>query len=119
MMVDTGSAVTLVHQRVLDRSPKNFKLSVVGEPAVSANSQPLDIRGKCDLEICVDGVNIVHSVLVAADVTQDCLLGIDFLGKHGCKIDFEAKVLLLLLLIIIIIFIEGAQLTRQFSVGPS
>ena len=91
MLVDTGSAVTLVHQRVLNRSPQNFKLSVVGEPVVSANGQPLDIRGKCDLEICVDGVNIVHSVLVAADVTQDCLLGIDFLGKHGCKIDFEAK----------------------------
>ena len=36
-------------------------------------------------------MNVVHSGLVAADVTQDCLLGIDFLGKHGCKIDFDAK----------------------------
>ena len=91
MLVDTESAVTLVHHRVLDRSPKNFKLSVVGELVVSANGQPLDIRGKCDLEICVDGVNVVHSILVAADFNQECLLGIDFLGKHGCKIDFEAK----------------------------
>ena len=91
ILVNTGLAVSLVHQQVFDRSPENFKLSVVGEPMVSANGQPLDIRGKCDLEICVDGVNVVHSVLVAADVTQDCLLGIDFLGKHGCKIDFEAK----------------------------
>ena len=90
-LVDTGSAVTLVHQRVLHRSPNKFKLSVVGEPVASANGQPLDSRGKCELEICVDGVNVVHLVLVAADVTQDCLLGIDFLGKHGCKIDFEAK----------------------------
>ena len=55
MLVDTGSAVTLVHQRVLDRYPKNFKLSVVCEPVVSANGQPLNIRGKCDLQICVDG----------------------------------------------------------------
>ena len=58
---------------------------------VLANGQPLDIRGKCDLEIRIDGVNVAHSVLVAADVTRDCLLGIDFLAKHGCKIDFEAK----------------------------
>ena len=36
-------------------------------------------------------MNVVHSGLVAADVTQDCLLGIDFLGKHGYKIDFDAK----------------------------
>ena len=38
-------------------------------------------------------MNIVHLVLVAADVTQDCVLGIDFLGVHGCKIVFDAKLL--------------------------
>ena len=36
-------------------------------------------------------MDVVHSVLVAADVTQDCLLGIDFLSKHNCKIDFKAQ----------------------------
>ena len=91
MLIDTGSAVTLVHQRVLNRSQKNFKLSFVGEPVVSANGQPLDIKGKCELHICVNGVDVVHSVLVATDVTQDCLLGIDFLSKHNCKIDFETQ----------------------------
>ena len=55
---------------------------------VLANGQPLDIRGRYDLLICNNEVNVVHSVLIAADVTQDCLLGIDFLGKYGCKIDF-------------------------------
>ena len=61
---------------------------------VSANGQPLDIRGKCELQICIDGVNVVHSVLVAVDVTQDCLVGIDFLSKQSCTIDFEAKALI-------------------------
>ena len=83
--------MSLVHQRVLDRSTKSLKLSVVDDPVVLANGQPLDIRGRCDLLICNNEVNVVHSVLIAADVTQDCLLGIDFLGKYGCKIDFEAK----------------------------
>ncbi|RMX37878.1 hypothetical protein pdam_00007029 [Pocillopora damicornis] len=76
MLFDTGLADSLVHQRVLDRSPKSFKLSFVGDPVVLANGQPLDIMGKCDLLICND---------------RGCLLGKDFLGKHGCKIDFEAK----------------------------
>lgn len=58
---------------------------MVGEPVVTANGQPLDIKGKCDLHICVNGVAVVHSLLVAADVTQDCLLGIHFLGKHTVK----------------------------------
>ena len=30
-------------------------------------------------------------MLVAADVTQDCLLGIDFLGKHNCTIGLKGK----------------------------
>ena len=36
---------------------------------VLANGQPLDIMGKCDLLICNDRVNVVQSVLIAADVT--------------------------------------------------
>ena len=45
--------------------------------------------GKCELETFLGGVSVVHPVLVAADVTQDCLLGIGFLGKHNCKIGEE------------------------------
>ena len=30
-------------------------------------------------------------MLVAADVTQDCVLGIDVLGKHNCRIDLNGK----------------------------
>ena len=53
---DTGSAVTLVHQQISDKTQRNLKLSLVGEPVVSANGQPLEIKGKCDLHICVNGV---------------------------------------------------------------
>lgn len=34
---------------------------------------------------------VFHPVLVAADVTQDCLLGIDLLGKHNFKLDVNTK----------------------------
>ena len=66
MLVDTGSAVTLVHCRVLEKAKIDFKLGMVSEPVVSANGQPLDIRGKCELEIFLGGVSVVHPVLVAA-----------------------------------------------------
>ena len=85
MEVDTGSAVRLVYCRVLQKAKTNFKLGMVTEPAVSANGRPLDIQGKCVLEIFLGGV------LVAVDLTQDCLLGIDFLGKHNFKIDVNTK----------------------------
>lgn len=66
-------------------------LGMVSEPVVSANGQPLDIKGKCELEIFLGGVSVVHPVLVTADVTQDCLLGIDFLGKHNCTTDLNDR----------------------------
>ena len=91
MLVDTGSAVTLVHCRVLEKAKIDFKLGMVSEPVVSANGQPLDIKGKCELEIFLGGVRVFHPVLVAADVTQDCLLGIDFLGKQDCTIDLQGR----------------------------
>ena len=69
MLVDTGSAVTLVHCRVLEKAKIDFKLGKVSEPVVSANGQPLDIKGKCGFEIFLGGVSVVHPVLVAADVT--------------------------------------------------
>ena len=50
MLVDTGSAVTLVHCCVLEKAKIDFKLGMVSEPVVSANGQPIDIKGKCELE---------------------------------------------------------------------
>ena len=44
MLVDTGSAVTLAHCRVLERAKIDFKLGMVSGPVVSANGQPLDIK---------------------------------------------------------------------------
>ena len=81
MSVDTSSAVMLAHCRVLEKAKIDFKLGMISEPVVSANGQPLDIKGKCELEIFLGGVSVAHPVLVAADVTQDCLLGIDFLAN--------------------------------------
>lgn len=43
------------------------------------------------MEILLGGVSVVHPVLVATDVVQDCLLGMVFLGKHNCKIDLNGK----------------------------
>ena len=93
MLVDTGSAVTLVHCCVLEKAKIDFKLGMVSEPVVSANGQPIDIKGKCELEIFLCGVSVVHPVLMAADVAQDCLLGIDFLGKHNCTIDLKGRLI--------------------------
>ena len=57
---------------------------MVSEPVVSANGKPLDIKGKCELEIFL-------GLLIATDVMEYCLLGIDCLGKHNCTIELNGR----------------------------
>lgn len=64
----------------------DFKLGMVSELVVSANGQPLDSKGECEKEILLGGVSVVHPVLVATDMIQDCLLRFP---RHNCKIDLK------------------------------
>ena len=92
LLLDTGSAVTLVHKGVLNRVARGrLAPEKANERVVSANGQPLEVLGTCRLRIRLGGIHAVHSVLVASDITQECLVGVDFLSKHGCVIDFETK----------------------------
>ena len=89
MLVDTGSAVTLVHKRVWEKlAPRYGPLETQGTQVVSANGSPLKIVGMVDIEIAVAGICAIHPVLIAEDITHDCLLGVDFLRKHECTIQF-------------------------------
>ena len=93
MLLDTGSSVTLVHRRLFNKLGPNLPLEEFREPIISANGDLLDIVGTCKLRLCVGGVDVVHSVLVAGDITQDCLIGVDFLVGNKCKLDFETGTL--------------------------
>ena len=89
MLVDTGSAVTLVHKRVSEKvAPRYGPLGAQGTQVVSANGSPLKIVGMVDIEIAVAGICAIHPVLIAEDITHECLLGVDFLRKHECTIRF-------------------------------
>ena len=89
MLVDTVSAVTLVHKRVWEKVfPRYGPLEAQGTQVVSANGSPLKIVGMVDIEIAVAGICAIHPVLIAEDITHDCLLGVDFLRKHECTIRF-------------------------------
>lgn len=60
----------------ITKSKIDFKLGLITEPVVSANGQPLDIKGKCVLEIFLGGVTVFHPVLVAADYGNIASLGL-------------------------------------------
>ena len=52
------------------------------------------IRGKIDLEIGIGNQTFIHETWIA-DITDECLLGLDFLMLHGCQVDVKDGVLCL------------------------
>ena len=78
MLVDTGSAITLIRQDCL---PPKFACSVVASPnpVVVANGEELELLGSINVDLQIGQFSCSHPVLVAKHLTQECLLGADFL----------------------------------------
>ena len=96
--MNTGSAVTIVHHRLWEQEQlsQNFshKLQqLTGGLVVTAKGEPLSILGQTRCKISLVRTDFIHGVLVANDVSQDCLLGADFLSTHGFTIDLKLHVL--------------------------
>ena len=59
-----------------------------------ADGKPLEQLGQVSVLIQVGGVCTQQNVLVVQELTQECLLGADFLKHHGCVIDLKRHHLL-------------------------
>lgn len=93
MLVDTGSAVTLVREDVLKGTQLKPILTLPANGVVAANGSRLDISGQCVLKIRIGSLLEEHAVLIARSLNQQCILGADFLTKQGCVVDLNRQVL--------------------------
>eukprot|EP00731_Ephydatia_muelleri_P018901 Em0011g941a len=91
--VDTGSAVTIIRADIWEKVSKCTvsTLAPTTQAVVAANGNGLQLDGQVVLNIHVGGLHVDQLFLVARDLTQECLLGADFLCANGCAIDFDAR----------------------------
>ena len=87
MLVDTGSAVTLIHGRVWKKVQPKYGCLDEAPRVVAANGLPLKILGQVLVDVGIARVHASHRVLVADDISHDCLLGVDFLGANNFTIE--------------------------------
>ena len=66
---------------------------ISGGPVVAANEQPLRILGVIRSNFNVAGTEFSHVALVTEYMSQDCLLGDDFLLSHEFVVDLKDKML--------------------------
>ena len=75
MLVDTGSAVTIVREDTWqDAVGGRGQLTPPPRPLIAANGDELEVLGLGDVTLHIGGLETTHTVLVARGVTQECLL---------------------------------------------
>ncbi|KAL5489484.1 hypothetical protein EMCRGX_G018578 [Ephydatia muelleri] len=61
--------------------------------STEANRQQLNLLGQVELPLHIGSIHTNFPVLVASQLTQECLIGADFLSKFNCQLDLGAGVL--------------------------
>ena len=91
-LLDSGAAISVVRLRSLSEEDQQTIIKTESS-AVSANGTPLDIGGQVKLVVSIGSFTCEHIFIVIRDLTVDCLLGADFLRKHGAVIDCKNSTL--------------------------
>ena len=89
-LIDTGTHYTLVTNRFVQHNKLCVSPIDAGNPAnlYSCNGEPLNIIGRCDLPIRIQGLNFPKQALIIDSLSDDILLGTNFTSAYGVVLDF-------------------------------
>ena len=91
-LLDLGAAVSVV--RFGSLSSEDHRAMIRTELlTVSANGTSLHVQGQIQLLVSLGPFTYKHAFVVIHDLTVDCLLGANFLKKHGAVIDCKSGTL--------------------------
>ena len=77
MLVDTGSAVTILRESTWKRAweSRQLQLHPPVRSVIDANGEDLDLLGQSEVTLGIGGLMEKHMIIVANGLTQKCLLG--------------------------------------------
>ncbi|XP_065067478.1 uncharacterized protein LOC135693031 [Rhopilema esculentum] len=90
-MLDTGAAVTVVSKEVFDQAFPKANLQESNVQLVSASGDPLKVIGKTEMILALGHLQVTFPVTVIDNFRFQCLLGNDFMAKHGLRIQYDTK----------------------------
>ncbi|GBN49208.1 hypothetical protein AVEN_134576-1 [Araneus ventricosus] len=86
--IDTGANVTLVRTDLAQKLKEKFIYTAPNIPLKTATGEKAEIRWKLDAAIECGCRKFQHRIYVA-DITDPCILGLDFLQKFNFTVDLE------------------------------
>ena len=88
-LLDSGSTLTLIHPDIYSHISSEQRPALAGNPIKlrMADGGLIESLGRIQIEIVIEGMSVMHSVVVA-EVESPVVLGYDFLNKYNCSPDF-------------------------------
>ncbi|GFS49794.1 retrovirus-related Pol polyprotein from transposon 412 [Trichonephila clavipes] len=88
MVVDTGANVSIIRKDLA----QNSKLSIIWTPPCvslqTVTGDKIQVHGKANVTLRFGNIDYHHTAYIA-DITDPCILGLDFLKNNNFKLDFE------------------------------
>ncbi|GBO18284.1 Retrovirus-related Pol polyprotein from transposon 297 [Araneus ventricosus] len=88
MLVDTGANVTLLRTDLAQKLKEQLIYTAPNISLKTATGEKTEIRGKLDASIECGSRKFHHRIYVA-DITDPCILGLDFLQKFNFTVNLE------------------------------
>ena len=89
MMLDSGSTVSLIQERIATSLPAVKQLQASnGLQLASAAGETIPVVGRVVVPVQVGVVCAEHPMIVVRSLITQVILGMDFLQKHGLVLDF-------------------------------
>jgi len=94
-LIDTAAAAVTVVSESVYRSSGQAKLleCPLNAKFVEAGGGPLSMIGMTKVNIEIGSIWTYLMVYVCSNLSEKCILGLDFLQKHNCIVDYEKKTL--------------------------
>ena len=92
-LIDTGASCTIVsekHFENIEKSEGKRRMEVKGQQLIAANGSPLRVLGKMFVPIQI-GKTIVEHEIIGAGISDQGILGFDFLNQHKCVVSASEK----------------------------
>ncbi|GFU29205.1 retrovirus-related Pol polyprotein from transposon 412 [Trichonephila clavipes] len=90
MVVDTGTNVSIIRKDLAQNSQVGI---IWTPPCLSLQTVTVDkiqVHGKANITLRFGNINYHHTAYIA-DITDPCILGLDFLKNNNFKLDFESS----------------------------
>ncbi|GBM75956.1 hypothetical protein AVEN_39075-1 [Araneus ventricosus] len=88
MLVDTGANVTLLRTDLAQKLKEQLIYTAPSISLKTATGEKTEIRGKLDASLECGSRKFHHRIYVV-DITDPCILGLDFLQKFNFTVDLE------------------------------